>query len=288
MLVQKYFAPRTTEEACDLLSRYKDEARIICGGTDLVVRMKHGEISPKYIINIGNIAEQDYITYDDKRGLSLGALATINSIMSAPVIREKFGILAQATSQLGTRQIRNRATIGGNLCNAASSAETAPPLIVLGARAKIVGSGGQRTVAMESFFTGPRQTTLKADEILVEIQVPNLPRSGGVYLKHTIRKALDLAIVGVAVLVTMVGDTINDVKIALGAVAPTPIRAKKAEEILKGQRIDDDLLEKAGQAASDESRPIDDVRASADYRRKMVNVLVRRAIKQAVAQVKAG
>jgi len=162
----------------------------------------------------------------------------------------------------------------------------APPLIVLGAKAKIMGADGERTVLLEDFFTGPGQTVLKTDEMFVEIQVPNLlPRSGGVYVKHTVRKAMDLAIVSVAVMATTDGDVLSDVKIALGAVAPTPIRAKRAEEILKGKGISDDLLQEAGQIASDESSPIDDIRSSADYRRKMIKVLVVRAVKQAVTEV---
>jgi len=205
------------------------------------------------------------------------------------VIKEKFGVLARAASKLGTPQIRNRATLAGNLCNAAPSAELAPALIVLGARARIIGTAGERAVLIEDFFIGPGLTVLKPDEILAEIQVPNLlPRSGGVYVKHTIRKALDLAIVGVAVITTLDGEVLSNVKIALGAVASTPIRVKKAEEILAGKRLEDDLLEKAGLIAAEESSPISDVRSSADYRRKMVGVLVARAIKQAAEQVKAG
>ena len=189
---------------------------------------------------------------------------------------------------MATVQVRNRATIGGSLCNASPSADTAPALIVLGARGKIVGVSGERVILLEDFFTGPGQTVLKSDEILGEVQVSNPPpRSGGVYIKQTVRKALDLAIVGVAVLVTMEGPILREVKIALGAVAPTPIRARRAEEILRGRTITDGLLEKAGQMAMEESSPIDDVRSSAEYRRKMVKVLAMRAMRQAVEQTKA-
>ena len=285
----EYFTPKTIEEACSLVLKYKGEAKIIAGGTDLVVQMKHKEVLPKHIINIRGISGQDYIIYDEKEGLRIGAMATIRSIEVSPVVRERFNILAQAASELGSAQVRNRGTIAGNLCNAAPSAETAPPLIVLGAKAKIMGADGERTVLIENFFTGPGQTILKPDEILVEIQVPNLlPRSSGVYIKHTIRKALDLAIVGVAVIVTMDGDTLSDVKIALGAVAPTPVRARRAEDVLRGNQINDDLLQKAAQTAFNQCSPIDDIRSSAEYRCKMIKVLVPRAIKQAAAQVKMG
>lgn len=285
----QYFMPETIGEACSLSSKYKGKARIIAGGTDLLVQMKQREVLPRYIINIRGISGQDYIDYDEREGLRIGALATIHSIAASPLIQGKFGILAQAASKLGTWQIRNRGTIAGNLCNAAPSAELAPALIVLGAKAKIRGVNGGRIIPMEDFFTGPGQTVLKPDELVAEIRVPNLaPRSGGVYIKHAVRKSLDLAIVGVAVIAAMDGDILSDLKIALGAVAPTPIRAKKAEEILKGKRLNDDLLEKASLTASNESSPIDDVRSSADYRRKMVRVLVARALRQAVEQIKAG
>jgi len=288
MIESRYFEPKTIEEALSLASQYRGECKFLSGGTDLLVQMRREGVLPGYIINIGTITGQDYISYDEQAGLRIGSLATIHSIEASPVIREKFGILARALSQMGTVQVRNQGTIGGSLCNASPSADTAPALIVLGARAKIIGVSGQRVVLMEDFFTGPGQTVLKSDEILAEVQVPNLPpRSGGVYIKQTVRKALDLAIVGVAVVVTVEGDILSDVKIALGAVAPTPIRARRAEEIVRKCKMTDELLERAGQTAVGESSPIDDVRSSADYRRKMVKVLVMRAIGQAVEQTKA-
>jgi carbon-monoxide dehydrogenase medium subunit len=162
-------------------------------------------------------------------------------------------------------------------------------LIVLGARLKIVGADGERTVSIESFFTGPGQTVLHPNELLSEIQVPNLlSQSSGVYMTQRLRKALDLANAGVAVVTVLDGDILSDIKIALGAVAPTPLRVKRAEEVLRGKKISDDLLQKAGQTAVEEASPIDDVRSSADYRRKMIKVLVVRAIKEAVEQAKTG
>ena len=178
--------------------------------------------------------------------------------------------------------IRNMGTIGGNLCHASPAADTAPSLIGLGATVKIVGPAGKRTVALEDFFTGPGQTVLQRGEMAVEIQVPSMPRhTQGVYLKHSIRGTADLAIVGVAVIATLDGERCQNVKIVLGAVAPTPMRARNAEEVLEGKEIDDALIENAAQAAADESRPITDVRASADYRKEMVKVFTRWAIKGA-------
>ena len=289
MNIPKYFAPETIEEACSLLSEHKDNARVIAGGTDLLLKMRQRDLLPEYIVNIKNIPELNYITHDKEKGLSIGALATFHSIEASPLIREKFGILAQSAKQMGTMQIRNQATIGGNVCNAASSADLIPALMVLGARVNILSAGDVRTVPIEEFFIGPGQTVLKPHEIAVGFRVPNpLPRSGGVYIKHTIRKALDLAIIGVAVLVALDGDVFSEVKIALGTVAPTPIRARGAEDILKGQIIDEKLIEKAAQTASDESSPRDSMRSSAEYRRKMLKVLVGRAVGQAIELGRAG
>lgn len=285
MTSPKYFAPKSIKEAISLLSEFGQKAKVISGGTDLLMQMKQKELLPDYLISLGDIPDLDYIKYDEIRGLKIGALTNVVNIANSPLIRSKFSILAQAASLLGTPAIRNQATIGGNLCNAAPSADTAPPLLVLGAMAKIEGATGEKIVPFENFFTGPGQTILGNNHLLTEIQIPNLlPHSGGVYLKQTRSQGADLALVGVAALVVMEGKILRDVKIALGAVAPTPIRAKRAEEILKGNKLDNQLLEASGQVASSEAKPIDDVRSSADYRRKLVAVLTKRAVTQAVQQ----
>ena len=278
----EYYAPKTIDEACSLLSQYRDKAKVIAGGTDLLVQMKRKEGPPEYLINLRSIPDRDYITYDEKEGLRIGAQATIRSIETSSLVRERFDILAQAAGHLGTLQVRNRATIVGNLCNAAPSAEMAPPLIALGAGIKLKSTGGERIVLVEDFITGPGQIVLKPDELVAEIQVPALPpHSGGAYMRHSIRKALDLPLVGVGVVITMDGDVFADVKIALGAVAPTPIRARRAEEILKGNKPGVELLEKAGLTASGEASPRDSMRGSSEYKKKIISVLVVRAIEQA-------
>ncbi len=290
MLLPKfeYFAPETMEEACSLLAKYKGEARVLAGGTDLLVQMKNREVTPRYLINIKNIPNLDYIRYDDKEGLRIGALTPIEALKTSTLIRRRFGILSQAAAVLGTVQIRNRGTIAGNLCNASPAAETAPALITLAAKARIVGVAGERAVALEDFFISPGQTVLQAGEIVTEIQVPNLPpRSGGAYLKHSIKR-MDIAIVGVGVVITLNGEVCNDIKIALGAVASTPIRAKKAEEIIRGQGLDSELMERAAQIASEESHPIDDIHSYAQYRKQMVKVLAKEAMKQAGDEAKSG
>jgi carbon-monoxide dehydrogenase medium subunit len=283
-----YFAPKTIEETCALLSKYRGKALVLAGGTDLLVKMKNRRVLPSYLISIKNIPDLDYIRYDKEEGLGIGALATIESIKTSPIIRRRFGILSQAAGLMGSVAIRNQGTIGGNLCNAAPSAETAPALIALGAKAKIVGLSGEKIVALEDFFTGPGMTALQADEILTEVQIPNVPfRSGGVYLKHSLRR-MDIALVGVGVVVTLDGETCVDIKIVLGAVAPTPIRARKAEAVIKGQVPNEELMERASQIASAESQPIDDIRSRAEHRQQIVDILTKQGIEQAIKQAKLG
>jgi len=277
---------KTIEEACSLLSEYKGRAKVIAGGTDLLPAMRNQEVTPAYIINVRSIPNLDYIHYTDAEGLKIGALATLYDIESSPIIREKFAMVADAASKIGTPQVRNMGTIGGNLCNAAPSADTAPPLIGLEAKAKINGPNGERVIALEEFFIGPGENALQADEILTEIQIPNPPpHTRGVYLKLPARTMVDLAVVGVAVVVTLDDKerSIVDAKIVLGAVAPTPVRARQAEDIIKSKAISRELIEKAAEAAAGEAKPISDLRGSASYRKKMVNTLTKRAIRQVTA-----
>ncbi len=279
-----YLAPKTIDEALSLLAQHKGKARLIAGGTDVVPQLKRRKIKPpQYIIDLKGIPGLDYIKYDAKNGLSIGALATIQAVEASPIIQEKFNVLFQAAESMASPQVRNRGTIAGNICNAVPSADSAIALLALEAKLKLVSPKGERTVNIEEFFTGPNQTVLDDQELLQEIQIPTPPpKSQGVFLKLGPRKAMDLAIVGVAVLVDLKDGACRDIRIALEAVAPTPIRAKKAEAVLKGQTLDDNLIGKAAQTAAEESKPIDDHRASAEYRREMVEVLVRRAIKQSI------
>jgi len=280
-----YLEPATIEEAVSLLSKYDGKAKAIAGGTDLLVQIRNKAIKPEYVVDIGYISGLDYINYDEKQGLKIGALTTISAIEKSGKLRQVYPVISQAAGLLGSVAIRNVATIGGNLCNAAPSADTAPALIGLSARARIAGSGGERLVSLEDFFTGPGETVLKAGEMLLEIQVPvPPPDTKGMYLKHG-RSAVDLATVGVAVIMALEsGGVCRDVKIVLGAVAPTPMRAKKAEEVLRGKKVEPALIEEAARVASGEAQPITDVRASAEYRREMVKVFTRRAIGQIMAK----
>jgi CO/xanthine dehydrogenase FAD-binding subunit len=279
-----YLAPKTVDEALSLLSRHKGKAKVMAGGTDLVPKLKRRELkAPEYVIDLKDIPDLDYIKYDGGV-LKLGALLTINALETSSVVRGKFNILFQAARSMASTQVRNRGTIVGNICNAVPSADTAPALLTLEAKVKIISRKGERMVNIEDFFTGPNQTVLNGEELVREIQVSDLPpHSKGVYLKLSPRRAMDLAVVGVAVVVVTKSGTCDDIRIALGAVAPTPVRARRAEDSIRGRKWSDGAIEKAAGITAEESRPISDHRASAEYRSEMVKTLTRRAIKQAIS-----
>ena len=281
--------PKTLSEALSLLRKHKGAAKAVAGGTDLLPKMKRRELAPKYLIDLKGIANLNFIKYEKQKGLRIGAGTTLNEILESPLVNKYYPILIKAVSQMASSQIRNIATIGGNLCNGAPSADTAPPLIALGARLKLVDLRKERGILVEDFFEGPEETVINHSELVTEIQIPpSLPREFGTYLKHTLRGAMDLAIVGVAVLMTLDSkkNVCRDIKIAMGAVAPTPMRAKKAEEILKGEAFDEDLIENVARMASEESRPrLTSLRASPEYKMEMVRVLTKRAIKQSLEKV---
>lgn len=278
----EYLTPKTVEEACSLLSRYKGEARIIAGGTDLMVMIKSRDVMPAYVITLEGIPDLNYIRHSSE-GLKIGAMATMADVVGLPIVQEKFSVLADAVREMGSPQIRNTATVAGNLCRAAPSADTAAPLLALGAKVKIASSSGERVVGLEDFFLGPGETILHSDEMLTEIQVSNpLPSTLGAYVRAAAREAVAIAQVGVAIVITLDANKTNiaDARIVLGAVAPTPIRATQAEDILKGEAINDELIEKAAQAAAAAAKPISDIRGSAEYRMEMVKVLVNQALMQ--------
>jgi len=286
----EYYAPETLDETYSILQEYGDKARVLAGGTDLLVKMKQRAIKPlpKHVVNIKKVPGLDHIQIEDTGDLRIGALATIQEIKSVYPITERFPGLNQAVSILSTPQIRNIATIGGNLCNASPAAETAPVLCTLSANVKIIGKDRERIVPLEEFFLGPSKTVLQNDELLAEIQVPEPPAgSTSVYMKHG-KRLSDIAIVGVAITLQMEGNKCIDAKIALASAGPTPMRVKGAEALMIGKEIDDKLIEEVGKKVSKESSPIDDTRAYADYRREKVGVLTQDAIKQAMQQIKLG
>jgi carbon-monoxide dehydrogenase medium subunit len=280
----EYFEPKTLKEAVRLLVKYKKRAKLLAGGTDLMIGMKDGFVRPKCMINLKKIRGLDKISYSKKEGLSIGALATWTDILSYKPIEQHYPVLREAASLIGCRQIRNLGTIGGNICHASPSADSAPALIVYGAQCIIAGPGKGRMIPIEEIFAGVQKISLREGEILSGFRLPTLDKgSRGCYLKFSPRRAMDLPIVGVGVLVRASDGIFEDVKIALGAVAPTPIRARKAESSLLGKPVSDESIRKAAEEAMKESKPITDVRASRDYRLGLVEELTYRAIKQSIA-----
>ncbi|MFC1917062.1 FAD binding domain-containing protein [Chloroflexota bacterium] len=283
-----YLSPGTLPEACSLLAQYGNEAAVLAGGTDLLVKMKERQLTPHYLIGLKNIDNLDFIKLDDNKRISIGAMTTLNTIAVSPIIRRKLTFLALTADNMANQQIRNMGTIGGNLCNAAPSADTAPPLIASGANAVLTSPHKTRTIALEEFFTAPGQTVRKADEVLGEIQIPVPPALwGGVYFKLSQRSKADIAAVGVAAAVTLSAEgKCTGCRIVLGAVAPTPLRAKRAEQFLLDKVITNDLIAETSHLAAEDARPISDVRSSAEYRQEMVAVLTRRALAGALEEAR--
>ena len=278
----EYVSPNTRAQAISLLGADWGKAEILAGGTDLFIAMKEKGAAWENILDLKGIPDYDHIRETDGR-IEIGALATIRSVETSPLLKEKIPFLAEAAGKIGSVQIRNRATLGGNLCNAAPSADTAPTLICLGAEGEIVEEGGARRIPLEDFFLGPGKTALRESALLTKVLIP-LPASNsrGFYFKESPRRAMDLAVVGVSCLLTLdpARKKCLDCRIALGAVAPTPMRAKKAEMLLIGREVTEEKIAAAAHAASEEASPISDVRGSADFRREMVKVFVKRGVRE--------
>jgi len=273
------------QDALDKAS--KGGSVFIAGGTDLLVQIKEGKIRPQRIIDVKGIHEMEGLAISGDE-FSIGALTCIRSLETSPSVSEKVPLLAQAAAKLGSIQVRHRATIGGNLCNASPSAEMAPALLALDAKAMICGKTGTRVFDLTEFFLGPGMTVLGNGEILTRLKIPlTRNRQGSIYYKLSTRKAMDLAFVGVAVLLELGGDDqILKARIALGAVAPTPIRVPLAEKLLEGSVLSHDAARKSAELAVQSCKPISDHRASAEYRKEMVRELCQQGLFVAYRQVK--
>ncbi|MFC2043938.1 FAD binding domain-containing protein [Chloroflexota bacterium] len=280
----EYYTPRSLTEALSTLDTLKEKAKVLAGGTDLLVQMKAGYVRPAVIVNMKNIPELNRLEYDKDGTLHIGAAVPLSKIIAFPPVIQKFGIFHQACSLIGSIQIKNRATAGGNICNAAPSADTPPPLLCLGTKAILAKAEGTRTVPLEGFFRGPGQTILAFNEVLVELEIPTPSSlSAGCYLRHTPREEMDIAVVGVASFIVLAphGNRCQEARIALGAAAPTPIRVTRAEAILVGRTLSESAIEQAAEQSAEDAHPISDVRASAEYRRELVRVLTRQTLKKA-------
>jgi carbon-monoxide dehydrogenase medium subunit len=283
----EYFAPKTLKEALALLDKYQEDCKVICGGQSLLILMRQGLVAPKYLIDIKGLSELSYIK-DTKDGLKVGALTTHRTIEKSPVIKKKYPVLVEMETRLASIQTRNWGTIGGNLCHGDPAGDPAPVLTALNATLTVAGTKGKRSMPVEDFTLDYFEVALEPGELLTEIQIPvPHPRTGTAYTKFNIIES-DLATVGVAVSMTLgSGDGLcQDIRIALGASAPAPMRAKKAEAVLKGKKITDALLKEAGEVASAEAEPISDIQASEEYRRELVKVLVPRMTGEALARAK--
>ena len=287
----EYLEARTVRQAISMLQRHGENARIVAGSTDFLVRWRAGVWNPDHVINIQRMAGLSRITYSGRNGLRIGALVTIRAIEQHAAVRRYYPALAVAAASFAGVQVRNLATVGGNICNASPSGDMIPGLLVFGSECKIVGADGERVVALDKFFTGPGQTVLQHGELLTEIRVPVPARNtGSHYIKHSPRGAMDIATVGVASLVSLDGRNgpCAEARIALGAVAPTPIRAYSAEDSLRGQALTQDLLIATANLARDGVRPIDDIRGSAEHRKEIAGVLTRRTLEQAFNAATSG
>jgi carbon-monoxide dehydrogenase medium subunit len=275
-----YLIHKNLDEAISLHQSHGERAKYIAGGTDVLVKVKEGKLAPEYLISLKHIIAQDRPFLNHETGeLFIGAFVTHRMIEKSPVVQTHYPILHDAVKNIGSVQIRNVATIGGNLVNAVPSADGAIPLIALDARANIYGAKGQRSMELLRFFLGPGQCDLESGEILTEIVVPRLlPRTGNAYIKHGRREAMELPMLGVGVLVSLEEDmeTCATARICLGVAAPTPIRALQAEKHLVGKAVTEQNLAEAGKIAGEESRVRDSIRGVAWYRREMVGVLVKR------------
>ena len=283
----EYFAPQSLDDAASLLRRHGNQAKILAGGTDLCLRLERRLVEPGIVVDLKEIRALRGIK-TNRKGLTIGAVALMDEIASSPLIKGRYAIIAEAAASVGSIQTRNRATLGGNLCNASPAADTAPPLIALAARARIASSRRERELPLEELFLGPGKTCLQPYEILKEIIIPSpAGKSGGSFQRCT-RTAMDIALVNCAVFLSLESkrEVIDDIRIALGAVAPTPVRARLAEDFLKGKNAAKNTLAKAAELAASSVSPIDDVRSSATYRREMVRVLTRRAIEEALKQAR--
>jgi carbon-monoxide dehydrogenase medium subunit len=284
-----YFKASTVKEALDLLEEHKEDCKIICGGQSLLILMRQGLVAPKNLIDIKNVKELSYVNFDPEEGLKIGATTTHRAVEKSPVVRKHFPVLIEMEENLASVQTRNWGTIGGNLAHADPTGDPGPTFIAMNATVKVSNKERERTLPLEEFFIDYFETTLEENELLLEVHLPVIPpKTAVVYEKFNIIKN-DQGIVSVAVSMTASDDglTCKDSRIVLGAAATTPIRAKQAEQLLIGQKLDDGMLEEVGLTASEESDPVPDIHATEEYRRELVKVLTKRMVKKAWNQSQA-
>jgi len=273
-----YASPSSLKEALELLKKYKNKARLLSGGTDLIPKMKKRLVTAEVVIDLNRIPRLTGIELR-KDGLHIGGLTRLTEIKESRVVREKIPVLVQAIGVMASPPIRNRGTMAGNLCTASPAADTAPPLLVLNASVKLQSAKGKRVVPVKEFFQGPQKTVRRPDEILTEVIIP-IQKGSSAFMKLGRRKAFTLSVVSAAAFARVRGGKFEDVRVALGAVAPTPIRGWKVEEALEGKEANEQNIAQAAELIKGEVKPISDLRASEEYRREMSAVLTRRVLGQ--------
>ncbi len=280
----EYYEPTSLDEALELLDRLGGEAKVLAGGTDLIVKMKMRALEPKYIINLKKIPNLSYII-SDSESIRIGALTTWSELERSDIVKNELPALYDAVKSMGSLQIRNMATLGGNLCNASPAADSAPPLLVYDAKVKLLSKQGVRVIPLTEFFLGPGITTLKNNEILTEVVIDKRNISIGSAFVKISRVATDLAIASAAVMIKLKNGVLEDVKIALGSVAPTPVRAKSLESALLGRSVGVEDIKRYLNLLDKDIKPIDDVRSTAWYRREVSKVLVYDAFLKALSRL---
>jgi aerobic carbon-monoxide dehydrogenase medium subunit len=277
-----YYRPPTVDEACRLLARFPGEAKVLAGGTDLLPKLKNELIAPRVLVSLKSIPQIRGISHIQGRGVVIGAGATHNDLMNSALLQERYPSIPEAAHAMANNQVRNLGTVGGNIVSAVPSADLPPVLICLDAFLTLTGTKGKRTMPLGEFFAGPQRSVILPDEILEAITIPDQPTTGSAYLKFGLRRSGALAVVGVAASVVAEGTVVRSARIVLGAVAPTPIRARNAEELLVDREPTEEVLEEVGRAAALECKPISDIRGSEEYRRDMVRVFTKRALRKAL------
>jgi aerobic carbon-monoxide dehydrogenase medium subunit len=283
----EYLEATSMQQVLEWLNIHRGRARILAGGTDLYLRLRKGVFLPDYVIDLKRVPSLDAITPNRGGGVQIGPTTLQDDVARSSLIQQLYPALAEAASWVGSVQTRNRATVVGNLCNASPAADTAPALLSYGAQVKIASAQGERTIPLEEFFVGPGKTALQDNELMAEIILPApQPHSGAAFFRRT-RTAMDIAVVCGAAMLQLSNGTCQNARIALGAVGPIPLRATRAEAALRGQTLTEQVVEDASRIASEEARPIDDVRSTAEYRREMVRVLTGRSLRQALERARA-
>jgi len=279
--------PTSVAQAVSMLKRHGEKARPLVGGTDLLIQLRAGVRRPEFIVDLKHIKELRQIKFDAKKGVRLGAAVPCIEVYESELMRKHYPGLTEAAHLIGSLQIQNRASVGGNLCNGSPAADTTPALIALGAKARIAGGKTVREVPVEEIVTSPGRTVLKPNEILVEFAIP-APKahSSDSYLRFIPRNEMDIAVVGVGTSITLDGDVVKAARIALGAVGPTPIFAKKAGDSLIGKTLDNAAIEEAARLAIEAATPIDDMRGTAEFRKHVTGVLTRRTIQIAAERAR--